>query len=326
MSFQVAWELTLKCNMDCTYCADGHDNSTDHTEFSKCLDTIDFILEYINVQLSNRKHKIAGLNIQGGESLHHPKIVEILKYINLKKQDYKYNLSVALITNLVAGSNTISKIVPNVDFFTVSYHAEMLPKQLDLFKQNLLKLKSADKNFNVKIMMHPSKWSESIDMIDFCETNDLPYYMSQIDHHWMDTRFYYSKEQIKYITGKDPINFLAKLGSLSSQDRGCCGGNSFCVDGCEVKRVSNKFKNWYCTVDKYFLYVRQYTGEVFTNKDCRMNWDGGIGAIGSLDNTAAIIDKVKKGTPVIQCKKSKCWCGICAPKSKQLQNLQMPAG
>ena len=30
LSFQIAWEITLKCNMDCSYCGDGHNNKLSH--------------------------------------------------------------------------------------------------------------------------------------------------------------------------------------------------------------------------------------------------------------------------------------------------------
>ena len=66
-----------------------------------------------------------------------------------------------------------------------------------------------------------------------------------------------------------------------------------------------------------FLYIKQYTGEVFTNKDCKMNWDNKVGAIGNLKDTGQILNRLKTGTPVIICKKNKCWCGLCAPKAAQ---------
>ena len=47
ISFQIAWESTLKCNLDCSYCGDGHDNKTEHPAFAECLDTVDFIYKYV---------------------------------------------------------------------------------------------------------------------------------------------------------------------------------------------------------------------------------------------------------------------------------------
>ena len=47
--FQIAWESTLKCNLDCSYCGDGHDNRQPHPPLGECLDTVDFICDYISV-------------------------------------------------------------------------------------------------------------------------------------------------------------------------------------------------------------------------------------------------------------------------------------
>jgi hypothetical protein len=133
-------------------------------------------------------------------------------------------------------------------------------------------------------------------------------------------RFNYTADQARYLTGlsfKDKLlgGLLGKI-DLSAQGRSCCGGNILCANGCQTKRVNNKFKGWHCSVDYFFLYIRQNTGEVFTNKDCRMNFDSNIGPIGNLKNTQAILDKIKQGTKQIVCKKRSCWCGLCAPKAK----------
>jgi hypothetical protein len=68
------------------------------------------------------------------------------------------------------------------------------------------------------------------------------------------------------------------------------------------------------------LYIKQVNGEVFTNKDCKMNFDGNVAPIGNLSNVQSLLDQTKiwleTGTmPTIQCKKSRCLCGICAPKA-----------
>jgi hypothetical protein len=84
----------------------------------------------------------------------------------------------------------------------------------------------------------------------------------------------------------------------------------------------NNFKGWHCSVDKFFLYIRQSTGEVFTNKDCRMDFDGKVGPIGNLREYNKIIERIKQGTNTIICKKSKCWCGLCAPKAATKELFQ----
>lgn len=322
LSFQVAWESTLKCNMDCSYCGDGHDNSKSHPSLEESLRTVDFIFDYLKIQMQNRKHRIAGLNIQGGESVNHPDIVEILEYIQEKKKTVDYSLSVALITNATTVAKRWNSITKLVDYFTISFHAEMDWKQKTRFLHNVQYLKENNKNFQVNIMMHPRFWQECVKMVEFCQEQNMKYHMRQIDHSWFDRRFNYTAEQAEFLTGNRPAKIsekaiaLVKKGfDLDAQGRSCCGGNSLCADSCTVNRVKNRFNGWHCSVDKYFLYIRQTTGEVFTNKDCKMNWDGNVGPIGNLKNTQLILDRLKQGTPTIVCKKTKCWCGLCAPKA-----------
>ena len=179
-------------------------------------------------------------------------------------------------------------------------------------------------------MMHPKHWLNCTLIIEFCKKHNFKIIQRQIDHHWFDTRFNYTADQVEYITGTKPVGLKDKITSLitngfnlDAKGRSCCGGNSLCADGCNVNRVVNKFYGWHCSVDKYFLYIRQTTGEVFTNKDCQMNWDGKTGPIGNLKNTQLIIDRLLLGTPTIICQKSKCWCGLCAPKAETAEEYML---
>jgi MoaA/NifB/PqqE/SkfB family radical SAM enzyme len=324
LPFQIAWESTLKCNLDCSYCGDGHNNKLEHPDLASSLNTVDFIVDYISVIMETRKNKEASLNIQGGESLFHPKIIEILKYANRRAESLDWKLYVNTITNAVVKEKIWRGLVPLINFFTVSFHSESSFEQQELVRKNILFLKTQDKSFHVSILMHPKHWDVCVGMVEWCKENNLKYNIRQIDHHWMDFRFNYSDEQAQYITGKEPVSVIQMAKSvitggvdLSAQSRECCGGNSMCTNetACTT-RVENKFKGWHCSVDKNFLYIRQNTGEVFTNKDCKMNWDGAVGPIGNLANTAAILERVRAGTNTIICKKSSCWCGLCAPKAE----------
>ena len=123
-SFQIAWESTLKCNLDCSYCGDGHNNKVAHPSLEDSLKTADFIIEYVNLYMSTRPRdkRFANLNIQGGESIYHPHIVEILEYLKQKKSLYNdWNLNVALITNGITSINRWKEISKLVDYFTMSF-------------------------------------------------------------------------------------------------------------------------------------------------------------------------------------------------------------
>ena len=62
ITFLLDWELTMKCNLDCTYCPTGvyggHDNSTRHPPLAECLKTIDFMFEYADMYLRTKPQGI----------------------------------------------------------------------------------------------------------------------------------------------------------------------------------------------------------------------------------------------------------------------------
>jgi hypothetical protein len=66
---------------------------------------------------------------------------------------------------------------------------------------------------------------------------------------------------------------------------------------------------------------------VYVSKDCKMRFDGTVGPIGTLSDADAIIAELKtqlasENPPVMQCKKARCLCGLCAPKAKNLATYQ----
>ena len=213
-SFQIAWESTLKCNLDCSYCGDGHDNSQEHPSLEESLRTVDFIVEYVNLYMLDRPSHIrfANLNIQGGESIFHPHIIEILEYVRKKKSLYKdWNLNVALITNGTTGIERWKRIAELCDYFTMSYHSESLPKQQELFKSNVLYLKEQNKNFKVSVLMHPKLWDRCIELIEWCKSNQIDYNTRQLDHTWSEFRFNYNSEQTEYLTGIKQVPITTKV-------------------------------------------------------------------------------------------------------------------
>lgn len=324
--FSIEWETTLKCNLDCSYCGDGHNNSLPHPSLAESLNTLDFIFEYTAIQLSRKPSHLqhANLNIFGGESFFHPKIIDILKYAQLKKSQVDWSISISTITNAVVKPRLWTRITNFIDYFTISFHAESTLEQQELVKENILYLQKINKPLHVSIMMHPSYWKICTDMVEWCKTHNVKYNERQIDHDLFDFRFNYNKEQATYLTGSSPTTlekvtkiFLKGI-DLSSTGRACCGNLTMCTNSCSSTKYikGNNFKNWHCSVDKFFLYIKQTTGDIFTNKDCKMNYEGNVGSIGNLRDTNKIIDNLKNGNPTIICKKSSCWCGLCAPKAK----------
>lgn len=345
-SFLLDWEVTLKCNLDCTYCNSfGHDNSTEHPEFQQCLDTIDFMFEYVDLYMQHKAkwaRKVV-LNVYGGESLFHPNILDIHRSVKEKYQKYNNNwhLTIGTTTNLIAGENLLSRIVDHIDNFTVSFHAEANEKQKELQRKNILFLKEKQKPTKVVVLMHPEKFQDSLDMIEFCKTNEIDYLPRALDKG----PYYVSTSNIKEYDATQVSWFKNLYAEKSNNDysvlsendnrpvsragRACCGGRQLCTNQNYKERnffVENNFKGWSCAVNWFFLYIKQYTGNVYTNKDCQMNFDNSVGPIGNLNDTKAMLTYLKdnlenKSLPVIQCDKDVCMCGLCAPKANTIEKF-----
>ena len=234
-------------------------------------------------------------------------------------------------TNTIVSHKKLLQIIPLIDEFTVSYHAENTAKQKQQFKDNLLTIAGSGVRQKCVIMMNPTHFQDCNEIITWLTHNNIRYLPKQLDSQknystseiqWFD-KFYKSKI---FGTSTHLLDDLKKESQLSEVGRACCGGRSFCIDQQYKQRpvyVENKFPDWYCSVNHFFLYVKQVNGEVFVNKDCKMNFDGQVGPIGNLSNTQQILSTLRNqldtdSMPVIQCKKYNCFCGLCAPKAKDL--------
>jgi hypothetical protein len=353
-AFLLDWEITKRCNLDCSYCDTdpewgGHVNSSPQPILEDCLKSIDFMYEYVDHYMANKKitQRKVILNVYGGESLFHPNIVEILIACREKYKKYsdKWELTITTTTNAIIIKKIWEKIISLVDEFTVSYHAENSEKQEKLFFNNLLSLKNLNKRVKCVIMMHHAsdKWIKSVNATKFCQANNIRYIAKPLDG--LDIS--YSNEQFEYMKNfwientntknieesKKRLKIIgteSKIVSLN-EGRACCGGRKLSLNNSlqsSVTFVSKQgFRGWYCSVNWFFLFVQQVTGNVYTNKDCRTSLNSKIEPLGNLKNSDKIISNLKsqlnnKTMPVIQCIKSICQCGYCAPKAENLDDFK----
>jgi len=347
ISFLLDWELTMKCNLDCSYCGsglyEGHDNSTKHPPVSECLAALDFMFEYVDLYMATKPKGIRYviLNVYGGESLHHPNIVKILSQVREKYQPYvdRWHLTVTTTTNAIISDKKLKQIIPFIDEFTVSYHSENTAKQKQQFQDNLLTIAQSGRRQKCVVLMHQESdlFEDATKMVQWLTQHDIKLIPRQLDGSTgVDGDRIYNQNQVQWFDklyriktfGQSPNLLQDKQEShLTDIGRACCGGRQTCTNQNYKQRhfyVENKFPDWYCSVNHFFLYVKQVNGEVFVNKDCKMNFDGTVGPIGNLNNTKEILSVLKKQlsmdkSPVIRCKKYNCLCGLCAPKAKHLE-------
>lgn len=348
ITFLLDWELTMKCNLDCHYCGTdietgGHNNTTSHPKKEDCFKSIDFMFEYVDLYMSTKTSafKKVVLNVYGGEALYHPDIVEILLYLRTQYNKYRDNwsLTITTTTNLIVPESKLLDILPLIDKFTVTYHSEINDKQLQKFKDNLSLLKNQNKELACIVLMYPKHFEKCISMIEWLKAENITALPRQLDHTdiidetmfykpsqitWFD-KFYETKASIKIVKLDNSIDK-----NLTDQGRACCGARKLSVNQNYKQKtfyIKNNFFDWYCSVNHFFLFVKQVNGKIYTNKDCKMGFNGAVESIGTLDNVQPLLEFTKQGLisntlPVIQCKKNLCLCGLCAPKSNTFEDYK----
>ena len=201
-------------------------------------------------------------------------------------------------------------------------------------------LKKNNKRFKCVILMHTEEklFNDTEAVIQFCNDNQIRYFVKPLDNPGDDWKYsinQYSKLKKIWIKSvpeskqNEYLNLIDNVGksnSVSSINEGrmCCGGRKLSLNGDLKSCVSfvpkQGFTDWYCSVNWFFLFVRQLDKNVFTNKDCKMSTSGNFEPLGNLNDSKKIIDTLKNQLqnnvmPIIQCKKDICLCGFCAPKA-----------
>lgn len=324
ITFLLDWELTLKCNLDCDYCEvglhGGHDNSLPHPQLEQCLSSIDFMYEYADKMMARRIPALqyVVLNVYGGEALNHPHIVEILTAARERHSKYTWPLTITTTTNAIVAPKKFEQIIDLVDEFTVSWHTNNTDRQKQQFRNNVLRIKDRGRSVKCVILMHPALFEDAQQQIQWCQENGIKHLPRQLDHRQEHSQFNYSSKQVIWFNQLYKTELTATDNTdLANTGRACCGGRKLCEDQQYRDKQSfvvNKFPGWYCSVDQFFLYVKQANGEVYTNKDCKVNYQAQVGPIGYLNNAQVMLDQIGS-TPVIQCIKDRCYCGLCAPKA-----------
>jgi hypothetical protein len=132
----------------------------------------------------------------------------------------------------------------------------------------------------------------------------------------------------------DTVDNNAGVSSIN-EGRPCCGGRKLSLNGdlksCVSYIPKQGFRDWYCSVNWFFLFVQQLTKNVYTNKDCRTSTTGRVEPLGNLDQKQDILNQVRTqldthSMPIIKCVKDICMCGFCAPKAQDLNDYKKLLG
>jgi organic radical activating enzyme len=341
--FGVIWDTGRLCNYDCTYCeASRHNNYSKHKSLEEYIDTFKFIDQWTKKYNSYKIYTAnTNINFTGGEPTANPNFWGLVDYI--KNYGNTYHLS--LTTNGAWGEQYRQKIVDNFGGITISYHAEADAKQKERVINNIIALSKTNIWLQVNVMLHVDHWDETVSVYERLKAlgiNCKPRPIGDgniVRNGWFidtdgtnrRTSHEYSIEQQTWFFKDAGIDKRPESGEQGTQlGRSCCGSRSLegKVDGSwqPIKFINTSFKNWYCMVNWFFLYIDQETGKVYHHQTCKATHDGAPGPIGSLDNTDLMFNDLDKylanPTPII-CPNQRCGCGMCIPKAESLEDFNI---
>lgn len=340
----VTWDMLRRCNLDCTYCeSTRHDNNTEYPSLEELTTTFDFIKEYTDLYNSKRVYSdFTSIDFTGGEPTANPNFWPLIDYIN-SQGNYKLGLT----TNGTWGPQFTQRVLDNFIHVTVSWHAEAASLLKERTIKNIKALHDAGMSVQANVMLHCDYFDEAVSVCNelkdygVVRVNPVPIGDgTMVRKGWFidasganrRTSHEYTQEQQDWFykfMGVDNKSESSKEGT--NIGRACCG--SRCLEGKvdnewkEVKIVKNWFKDWYCTVNWYFLHIDQYARQVYHHQTCQATFDG-KGPIGSLNNSQLIINNLKEmlnqdTIPAIVCPNDRCGCGMCVPKSSDLEEFKV---
>lgn len=329
--FMVTWDTGRRCNYDCTYCAPvHHDNFSPHASFETLQNTASFIFKYVDLVSTYRKHNNVGISLTGGEPTANPNFLKLVHY--LKQQvEQRPGTHLSLTTNGTMGKRLTQAVSETFKFVTVSYHTEADTRLKKNVLARIKQLHDLGTNVKVNVMFHAHYFGECIAVCDQLKAQGIPYTPRTLGENPAGEKDYghqYTEEQQEWIRTYWNIpkqecsnNFGAELG------RPCCGGRTMKAGEQEVKFLTyRKFKDWYCSVNWFFLHIEQQTDSVYHHQTCQARFDNTAGPIGKISEGDKILQElehnlVNNTMPIIQCPNEFCGCGMCTPKSADKNKL-----
>ncbi len=149
--YQILWDLTRRCNYNCSYCwAEIHNKVEKFIDINIIIKTIDSLLEW-----SSKKE--IRFNFGGGEPTLHPNFIDILSYLQ------KNNQWVLVTSNMSRSLDFWKECSKYIHSINMSAHFESMDKQhfIDVLKIFIAK---QDKiNIEVKLMTPPGKLQEVLE-------------------------------------------------------------------------------------------------------------------------------------------------------------------
>ena len=197
-SFEVTWDMGLRCNFDCTYCpAHRHNNTSPHASLDTLIKTSKFVFEYKKLMQSQMTFdRQWNIGFTGGEPTNNPNFLEMCQYIHAQNDP---DVLVDVTTNGAFSQKYCEKLIEAVDSITVSYHCEAKQKTKDNVVARIYQLKESGIKYKVNLMIHakPEYFDECMKLVDMFTRDDIKFVPRIIGESYEDSKYVhrYTPEQ-----------------------------------------------------------------------------------------------------------------------------------
>jgi MoaA/NifB/PqqE/SkfB family radical SAM enzyme len=200
-SFEVTWDMGLRCNFDCTYCPPHrHNNTSAHASLETLIKTSKFVFDYKKLLQSHMTFERQwNIGFTGGEPTANPNFLAMCEYIH--NQNDK-DIIVDVTTNGAIGEKYCERLINNVDSVTVSYHCEVDQKTKDRVVDRIYQLKDSGMKYKVNLMIHAKQeyFDECMELVERFTKDNIKFVPRIIGESYDNDKYNhrYTAEQHKW--------------------------------------------------------------------------------------------------------------------------------
>ena len=184
-TFSITWSMHTRCNNDCMYCGELHDDHSD-------LPSLELLqrrwLEiFKKTKHKNLKYKIS---LSGGELMINR---DFLPFINWLTENYEHLIhNIGITTNGTASKQHYLKVFEHLKYITFSTHTESMDIDKFFDKARALNEFAAERGkfFMLNIMQEFWAVDKIKHMIDLCHHDNIYYSIGTINHNLKRSRKY----------------------------------------------------------------------------------------------------------------------------------------
>ena len=189
-TFEVTWDMGLRCNFDCTYCpSHRHNNTSSHASLETLIKTSKFVFDYKKVIQSyltfDRKWNIG---FTGGEPTNNPNFLDMCEYIHNQNDP---NVKVDVTTNGAFSEKYCEKLIANVDSITISYHCEVKQKVKDNVVNRIYQIHNSGRKYKINLMIHAKQeyFDECMTLVYRFTEDDIKFVPRIIGESYDDSKY-----------------------------------------------------------------------------------------------------------------------------------------